>query len=236
MEIIYAFIIFIIGFCFLKYIRYKKLYSYNRPKDFKLFIEDPLYSTKIYEIDNFLTEDECNYIIKISSKNLSDSKVFKEKSEIDNSFRKSKSCTLYSFRYNIKWVKEKLYKHFPYVKNHSCEALQVGKYEKGGFFRGHFDACAYFNEDDCRKMDGYYGPRLMTCLIYLNDDYEGGQTYFPSIQKSIIPKKGKALIFFNTNKDGSVIKESMHEGKEITNGEKWIATLWVRHIKRFIEF
>lgn len=89
------------------------------------------------------------------------------------------------------------------------------------------DACVGNNEF-CNTMNSFVGPRYITFLIYLNDNFEGGHTNFPNINKSIIPQKGKAVLFYNVNKDGSIIPESLHQGSHIINGTKWIANKWIR--------
>ena len=66
----------------------------------------------------------------------------------------------------------------------------------------------------------------MTFLIYLNDDYTGGETVFPRINKVIPPEKGKAIIFYNTDVKGNKIDDSEHRGNHVT-GTKWICTKWV---------
>jgi len=109
------------------------------------------------------------------------------------------------------------------------EQLQVVHYDVGGKFTPHYDAC-----DDkpevCARLDENGGQRYATLLIYLNDGFEGGGTNFPKIGKSVVPEKGKAVLFFNVSDDESraIIPESMHEGAPVTRGEKWVANKWVR--------
>jgi prolyl 4-hydroxylase len=41
------------------------------------------------------------------------------------------------------------------------------------------------------------------------------------------PELGKAIIFYNIDNNLIVIKESLHGGLEVINGNKWIATKWI---------
>jgi prolyl 4-hydroxylase len=107
------------------------------------------------------------------------------------------------------------------------ESLQIVKYEKEGHFIGHYDAC-FGTADFCERLNSGIGPRYMTVLIYLNDDYKGGSTSFPRINQHITPEKGKAIIFYNVHKDGTLIYESFHQGNKIEDGTKWIANKWIR--------
>ena len=64
--------------------------------------------------------------------------------------------------------------------------------------------------------------------MYLNDDFDGGETEFPNINTNIIPQQGKAVVFINVDSSGNVLPKSLHGGKEVKNGQKWIATKWIR--------
>jgi len=41
----------------------------------------------------------------------------------------------------------------------------------------------------------YCVSRVYSAILYLNDDYEGGETYFPKLGITIEPKKGKLVMF-----------------------------------------
>jgi len=94
------------------------------------------------------------------------------------------------------------------------------------------------------KTGGYYGPhhdriknsdskRVCTVIIALNDDYEGGETYFLYLYKSFKLKKGDALFFYTTDQKDQMSDFAMHEGMEVTSGEKWIANIWMHDRKQY---
>lgn len=98
---------------------------------------------------------------------------------------------------------------------------------RGGFASQHFDACNG-SEDFCFRVNGDLGQRWITVILYLNEDFYGGETFFPKINKLVKPEIGKAVFFLNIRPDSSVIEESYHEGLKVTEGDKWIATKWIR--------
>jgi hypothetical protein len=62
--------------------------------------------------------------------------------------------------------------------------------------------------------------RLYSGIIYLNDDYEGGQTYFPNLKQEIEPKAGRLGMFYAD-------LEHTHGVKKVVGGErKTIITFW----------
>jgi prolyl 4-hydroxylase len=69
--------------------------------------------------------------------------------------------------------------------------------------------------------------RFATLLLYLNDDFEGGETRFPRATNAnfhngitIEPKKGTAVLFYSVLPDGNVDDLSQHSGQPVTKGEK----------------
>lgn len=42
------------------------------------------------------------------------------------------------------------------------------------------------------------GPRILTFFLYLSDVEEGGETVFPSLNISVSPKRGRALLWPST--------------------------------------
>ncbi|CAN0897868.1 Prolyl 4-hydroxylase 1 [Linum grandiflorum] len=83
--------------------------------------------------------------------------------------------------------------------------------------------------------------RVATMLMYLNDNVQGGETYFPSagsgectcggsVMKglSVKPVKGAAVLFWSMGLDGELDPKSVHGGCEVLSGEKWSATKWMR--------
>lgn len=65
---------------------------------------------------------------------------------------------------------------------------KVARYKPQGFFKLHTDHVEAFNGLVC-------GGRLGTLIIYLNDDFTGGQTNFPYVQATVEPCTGDAIYF-----------------------------------------
>lgn len=54
---------------------------------------------------------------------------------------------------------------------------------------------------------------LVTLVFYLNDDFEGGETDFPELNKRITPRKGRALMFQH---------RILHIASEVVRGAKFV--------------
>jgi len=73
----------------------------------------------------------------------------------------------------------------------------------------------------------HYSPhRDYSSVLYLNDDFEGGETYFPDYNYCITPKTGKLIIF----KSGA---EHIHGVKEITSGKRYTMATWYTRNKNY---
>ena len=60
-------------------------------------------------------------------------------------------------------------------------------------------------------------------------------TILPTFNKlniKVAPKKGRLLVFYNTEKDSNKQHDlSMHGGNEVLKGEKWACNIWFRDKK-----
>jgi prolyl 4-hydroxylase len=65
-------------------------------------------------------------------------------------------------------------------------------------------------------------------LVYLSDDYEGGETSFPHTGLSFRGRAGDALLFRNAGADGRPDPLSLHAGLPVTRGTKYLASRWIR--------
>jgi prolyl 4-hydroxylase len=72
------------------------------------------------------------------------------------------------------------------------------------------------------------GQRVATLIIYLNNVAQGGETIFPEINLKITPIQGNALYFAYTNSKNQVDPLTLHGGCPVLEGEKFIATKWMR--------
>jgi len=98
------------------------------------------------------------------------------------------------------------------------EDFVVMNYKQGGFILEHLDP-----SPDLPNI------RTHTIIMYLNDNYTGGETHFKNINKTFKLEKGDALFFSSLNSNNEITNLSMHEGKPVKSGEKWVCNLWIRN-------
>ena len=81
------------------------------------------------------------------------------------------------------------------------ERLRWYRYDPGQYFAPHRDG-AFVRGPDERS--------LFTFMVYLNDDFDGGQTAFPGVE--VTPAAGRALLFWHG---------LLHVGRVVTRGRKY---------------
>jgi prolyl 4-hydroxylase len=147
--------------------------------------------------------------------------------EINSKFRNANVNTDYYYKNSkVKNLIEKICKkiNLPY-KN--LETPQIIEYPVGGYYLPHFDAF-HNNLKNIDEIIKKIGNRKYTCIIYLNDNFIGGETVFPELNETIKPKTGNGLYFENIDNNGKILKTSLHAGLPVTEGIKYIIPLWFR--------
>lgn len=105
------------------------------------------------------------------------------------------------------------------------EGLQVLRYGPGAEYQPHFD---YFDPAKAGTQATLQrgGQRVASVVIYLNTPARGGETIFPDAGFEVAPVKGNA-VFFSYDRPHPMTG-SLHGGAPVLEGEKWVATKWLR--------
>ena len=72
------------------------------------------------------------------------------------------------------------------------------------------------------------GQRTATIVTYLNEDFEGAETWFPDAGVKYRGNTGDAIVFANVRPDGSPDFNTRHAGLPPTSGRKWVLSQWIR--------
>ena len=105
------------------------------------------------------------------------------------------------------------------------EGLQVLRYGPGAEYKPHYD---YFDPEQAGTPTILKrgGQRVASLVCYLNTPALGGATIFPDVQLDVAPLKGNA-VFFSYDRPHPTTR-TLHGGAPVVEGEKWVATKWVR--------
>jgi prolyl 4-hydroxylase len=105
------------------------------------------------------------------------------------------------------------------------EGMQILRYRPGAEYKPHYD---YF-DPALSGTPGILkrgGQRVGSLVCYLNTPAKGGATVFPDVHLDVAPVKGNA-VFFSYDRPHPMTR-SLHGGAPVIEGEKWVATKWLR--------
>jgi prolyl 4-hydroxylase len=181
-------------------------------------------------VENFLSPEACDWLIAAGRPHLDRAKVY----DIDTGLltdqgERTNSAAGFDFS------RADLVLAFTRARMATIAGLsQAGfedtsllHYNAGEEFSPHYD---FFDP----RVPGHVpelqaGQRVATFLTYLNEDFEGGETAFPEIDRQNRGKKGDALLFWNAALDGTPDALTLHAGRPVGAGEKWLLSQWIRH-------
>ncbi len=105
------------------------------------------------------------------------------------------------------------------------EGLQILRYRPGAEYKPHYD---YFDpaQPGTPSILRRGGQRVGSLVMYLNTPLRGGATTFPDVALEVCPLKGNA-VFFSYDRPHPMTR-SLHGGAPVVEGEKWVATKWLR--------
>mmetsp|Transcript_9460 Transcript_9460/g.15202 ORF Transcript_9460/g.15202 Transcript_9460/m.15202 type:complete len:247 (+) Transcript_9460:128-868(+) len=129
------------------------------------------------------------------------------------------------------WLYDRILRHLGTISNVPNRRIEKGRWEPtglnnvirfvryspGDFFFPHHDGCVTWSKHE---------QSILTMMVYLNDDFEGGETRFfqetqrhyesPDLSKLIYsykPRAGDAMLFYS---------QQTHDGAELLSGAKYI--------------
>lgn len=108
----------------------------------------------------------------------------------------------------------------------AMEPPRVFHYALGQDIKAHYDR---LNDgmDGYGESGAYKGDRIVTFLLYLNEDFDGGELAFPLVGQRFKGGVGDAIYFAHVGPDGGPERLSLHAGLPIRRGEKYVLSQWI---------
>jgi len=145
-------------------------------------------------LDNFINQKDCEYVTK---------NFFNYKDRI-NKFKNIYTLQVDDFGVLSKRLNEQA----KIINNSTLDWIQIVRWPKGSYMNLHYD--------NAKKNTS------LACIIYLNENYKGGQTYFKD--GTIIASKIGRLLFF----DGQYYKHGVSKVKKF---DRFTIAAWFKPIK-----
>mmetsp|Transcript_20165 Transcript_20165/g.19414 ORF Transcript_20165/g.19414 Transcript_20165/m.19414 type:complete len:406 (-) Transcript_20165:154-1371(-) len=185
----------------------------------------------VITIDDFLAEEEVETLIKYGE--TEGYKISEDvgKIKFDGTYDSKKSTSRTS---ENSWCQNSCYEDLIVkqavnkvekitgIPDENAEHYQLLKYNVGQLYKTHHDFIDHHVE---RNL----GPRILTVFLYLNDVEKGGGTNFPLLNLTVMPKKGRVLIWPSVLDSNLNIKDirTDHQALPVEEGIKYGANAWL---------
>lgn len=190
----------------------------------------------VYQHKNILSPTECKKLIKLCSSDLrpiASSNPFDLKADFFFTPENELKGTVFEVNdERISWLIDRICSHFK-INPENLEHPRFQKYKVGGTYRSHYDFIL-LDKEYTEYHFSRGGQRIKSYILYLNDDFEGGETIFP--RKSIIvePEVGKIIEWNNVvpgidiNSKESYDLTTSHSALPVLKGTKYIFAIFLR--------
>jgi len=203
--------------------------SCMRPDALSMYLQVISLKPRVFVIENLLSPWECDHIVALGEKVVRRSTVGQENGGFESKTRTS--STGWIARNHDKAVSQ-VFARFADVlgleqdMSRIAEELQIVRYVVGQEYTPHHD----FSDA------GRTNVRFLTLLLHIAPSEQGGATGFPKAANGrglgVRPAKGSAVLFYNMLPDGNGDDLSLHSGRPIVSGVKWVCNLWIWDPKR----
>lgn len=198
-------------------------------------------NSKIYMVEDFITEDECKAMNDAASHKLHQATV----ADTDGGSRLTESRKAKQAGIKVPWNKElfgnhiatlsrRVFDYTNYVTNfklqeHGQEDLMFIQYEGRGEDDPEPDRYMPHCDGDCVGRPHRKGTRVASMVMYCEVPEKGGSTNFRNAGIHIVPKVGNAVFFSYMGNDQIMDKGfTEHSGCPVLIGGKKIVTQWMR--------
>lgn len=182
-----------------------------------------------------LTPDAINFLIDYAKKSEKEQMgVFdgekankgldEHPSKIDLSARNVKSADIIKILPQIKDLYSDIVKNvinpFYQFNINDSELPQLLVYEPGGHYKPHYDAVAKWKNPDGTMIWKKSIDRDLSTVLFLNDDFEGGEFVFPDLRVTIRPEPGLLVCFPSS-------QYYLHKVEPVTSGTRFTMVNWM---------
>jgi predicted 2-oxoglutarate/Fe(II)-dependent dioxygenase YbiX len=115
----------------------------------------------------------------------------------------------------------KLIEPFFRIEVRDWEPVQLLHYGMGGHYIPHVDAETLYKDEIGLEMWEKTLDRDLSIVYFLNDDFVGGELFFPVFELAIKPKAGTLVCFPSDH-------HFVHGVKPVTSGHRYTAVTWLR--------
>lgn len=105
----------------------------------------------------------------------------------------------------------------------AMEPCSIIRYLPGQQYQPHVDSFSAAQiQRNAEKLGDHGGQRIATFLVYLTVPEAGGETVYERAGLEVRGEEGMGVLHYNVTPDGGPDPASLHSGKPVVSGEKWL--------------
>lgn len=186
-------------------------------------------SPNAWRMHQLLRPEECSYLVEATRPFQHPSFVLDPQTgqTLRSTLRTSKTATVHPFQQDLVMhlINQRI-SDAAGLRLDQGEMLGVLMYDVGEQYRPHFDFLD--PTAGASSQFGSAGQRIATLLVALNDEFDGGETFFLSNKLAWRGRTGDSLLFWNVDADGNPDLTTRHSGNPVTRGTKYLLSKWFR--------
>lgn len=199
--------------------------------DRRVAVLQSMYNPRVVVFGGLLSDQECEQLIALAKPRLARSLTVATKTGGEEVNADRTSYGMFFQRGEnelVRRIEQRIARLVNWPEENG-EGLQILQYGPGAEYKPHYD---YFDpaEPGTPTILRRGGQRVGTIVMYLAEPAKGGGTVFPDVHMEVAPKRGNAVFFSYERAHPST--HTLHGGAPVLEGEKWIATKWLRE-RRF---
>lgn len=118
-----------------------------------------------------------------------------------------------------------------YTSSDYAENVQIVRYLPYQTYAEKYDSCCD-NNVRCKDFIKRGGQRRLAIIIYLNQDFDGGETYFRNLNLKFKPNEGSGIVIYPLAENSHKCHpDSIHSSLPINKSDKWVMNIWFRENK-----
>lgn len=186
---------------------------------------------RVVAFRDFIPARWCQYLIQLASARLKPALVY-DPTHARNFRSQTRTNSIAEFNLAENdfihfLLQERMSRACGVPMNH-MEGTAILNYQPGEEISDHYDFVDPAQPGYAQEI-ATNGQRVITFLVYLNDDYELGETVFPRIGLRNKGVTGEGLYFVNALPDGSADLRTLHAGAPPALRQKWIVSQFIRN-------
>jgi prolyl 4-hydroxylase len=195
--------------------------------DRRVYIGAVMNLPRVVVFNNLLSEKECDELIALSEPKLSRSTTVNSSTgtfEVHDARTSEGTYFMLGENELCQRIERRIAELVRWPVDNGV-GLQILRYSNGATYTPHYD---YFDPaaPGSATILKTGGNRVGTIVMYLQAPEKGGATTFPDVGFEVSPVKGSAVFFSYANPHPS--SKSLHSGAPVTQGQKYVATKWLR--------